>query len=166
MLLTYNNNNILLCGDATQKNFNSFLHTINNNKLLSSNILKVAHHGSRANNTTEILNQLINVDKNISIISTDGGIRYKTLPSSEVINYIKQSGNAKVICTSELNEEIITPVLSDLGQTQELDEAIRTFTQPVKSANYDGYIKVTVHNDGSINSHKFDKINSEEFIPL
>lgn len=148
--LEYNQKVIIFSADATLNNFSSLCNTVNPSKLLSSNILKVAHHGSKENNSNEILKKIVSANNNVSIISTDGGIRYNSLPSDDVINFLKEDLKARVLCTSEIPSTVDSQPLIDLGQSQDLNDGIRNFTKPHKSKSNNGYIKLSIDENGQI----------------
>lgn len=80
--LNYNNNSILFTGDI-EKRAEEFL--LNNNKNLKSDILKVAHHGSKTSTTTDFIK---NVTPKDALISCKENNIYKH-PSEETLKTLK-----------------------------------------------------------------------------
>lgn len=58
MKLNYNNFSMLFTGDIEKKAEEEILETYKNSKILESDILKVAHHGSKTSTTDEFLNKV------------------------------------------------------------------------------------------------------------
>lgn len=82
--LNYNNNSILFTGDI-EKRAEEFL--LNNNKNLKSDILKVAHHGSKTSTTTDFIK---NVTPKDALISCKENNIYKH-PSEETLKTLKDA---------------------------------------------------------------------------
>ncbi len=82
--LNYNNNSVLFTGDI-EKQAEEFL--LNNNKNLKSDILKVAHHGSKTSTTTDFIK---NVTPKDALISCKENNIYKH-PSEETLKTLKDA---------------------------------------------------------------------------
>ena len=82
--LNYNNNSVLFTGDI-EKQAEEFL--LNNNKNLKSDILKVAHHGSKTSTTTDFIK---NVTPKDALISCKENNIYKH-PSKETLKTLKDA---------------------------------------------------------------------------
>ncbi len=165
MHLKYKDRIILLGADATVDNWNEVIDVFTDlkqkNKLLS-NVLKVSHHGSIDNNTKPILTDITRKDDNISIISTDGGKRYKSLPSQDVIDFLSSKRKTKVYKTSDLILKEIEQVnVPDLGQNEIINAGLSLFTNPMKTTAYDGMIKVTIDENGNIEEKSINSIQEE-----
>lgn len=82
--LNYNNNSVLFTGDI-EKQAEDFL--LDNNKNLKSDILKVAHHGSKTSTTTDFIK---NVTPKDALISCKENNIYKH-PSEETLKTLKDA---------------------------------------------------------------------------
>lgn len=58
MKLNYNNFSMLFTGDIEKKAEKEILNTYGNSNILNSDILKVAHHGSKTSTTDEFLSRV------------------------------------------------------------------------------------------------------------
>lgn len=147
-LLKYKNIKILLNSDSTKECWNEILEQYTDD--LSSDIIKISHHGSRTDNTDDIMNNIIK-NKAVAIISTDGGKRYKSLPSQEVIKFLRENLNSKVLLTSSLNNtETSTNVSSDKLIEAGLDFS---FDKVHQTPEYDGYLQIIIDDEGKISEN-------------
>ena len=96
--VTFGNTNFLFTGDATDKTEEKIL-----DQDLSSNVLKVGHHGSRYSTTNEFLKK---VNPEYAIISVGEGNSCKH-PHKESLDKFKKYGT-KVYRTDELGTIIVT----------------------------------------------------------
>ncbi len=163
--LKYRGINIILGADATESNWNEIITIEKTNKtgrLLQSNILKVSHHGSKHNNSNKILESLVYKNKCFAVISTDGGIRYPSLPSESVIEYLNKRG-ALVCRTDNLGFNSLTSQdISDLGQGWLTDMAIcDSYPEEENNTIHDGFIKLSIDNDGNIDIREIPTILEE-----
>lgn len=151
--LKYNNVNILLSSDSTRECWNEILAQYDD---LTSDIVKISHHGSERDNTNRILYSELK-EKAIAIISTDGGKRYTNLPSSNVINFIKNNMDSKVLLTSSLNNDNVT---TSINANDKLIEAGLDYScdEINKQPKYDGYIQIIINEDGEITENLVNHI--------
>ena len=100
MKLNYNNFSMMLTGDIEEVAEKEIVKTYKDKKILKSDILKVAHHGSKTSTTEEILNE---IEPKVSLI----GVGKNNLfghPSSEVLKRLENL-NSKIFRT-DINGEI------------------------------------------------------------
>ena len=109
MKLNYNNFSMLFTGDIEKKAEEEILKTYKNSKMLESDILKVAHHGSKTSTTDEFLNK---VKPKIALIGV-GKDNMFGHPSNTTIEKLEKM-NIKIYRT-DLNAEISICV-NDKGQ--------------------------------------------------
>ena len=109
MKLNYNNFSMLFTGDIEKKAEEEILETYKNSKILESDILKVAHHGSKTSTTDEFLNK---VKPKIALIGV-GKDNMFGHPSNTTIEKLEKM-NIKIYRT-DLNAEISICV-NDKGQ--------------------------------------------------
>lgn len=109
MKLNYNNFSMLFTGDIEKKAEEEILKTYKNSKMLESDILKVAHHGSKTSTTDEFLNR---VKPKIALIGV-GKDNMFGHPSNTTIEKLEKM-NIKIYRT-DLNAEISICV-NDKGQ--------------------------------------------------
>ena len=109
MKLNYNNFSMLFTGDIEKKAEKEILETYKNSKILESDILKVAHHGSKTSTTDEFLNK---VKPKIALIGV-GKDNMFNHPSNTTIEKLEKM-NIKIYRT-DLNAEISICV-NDKGQ--------------------------------------------------
>ena len=86
MKLNYNNFSMMFTGDIEEVAEREIVKTYEDKKILKSDILKVAHHGSKTSTTEEILNE---IEPKVSLI----GVGKNNLfghPSSEVIERLEE----------------------------------------------------------------------------
>ena len=153
--IVYKDSKILLTGDSSVKNWNEIFSIENNH---TSDILKVSHHGSQENNTDYILSNLIRKDS-FAVISTDGGKKYTTIPSKNVIDNIQNKYQSKLFKTSDLTS---ISEISDknLYCSDDLISAVIDITgDNVQSNMYDGVIEISIQEDKTIKQNSFYKIN-------
>lgn len=158
--LHYAGKTIILSGDATKESWIEIIDDFSNrkekNKLLS-NILKVSHHGSKENNTKDVLKNTMQKPNSLSIISSAGG--YKSLPSQEVINYLTNERKSIVLNTSDLNtDEQNSSDIPDFKQSVTVNAGISTFTDPHKRIKYDGLIKISINQEGHMEASSINSI--------
>lgn len=109
MKLNYNNFSMLFTGDIEKKAEEEILETYKNSKILESDILKVAHHGSKTSTTDEFLSR---VKPKIALIGV-GKDNMFNHPSNTTIEKLEKM-NIKIYRT-DLNAEISICV-NDKGQ--------------------------------------------------
>ena len=109
MKLNYNNFSMLFTGDIEKKAEEEILETYKNSKILESDILKVAHHGSKTSTTDEFLSK---VKPKIALIGV-GKDNMFGHPSNTTIEKLEKM-NIKIYRT-DLNAEISICV-NDKGQ--------------------------------------------------
>ena len=109
MKLNYNNFSMLFTGDIEKKAEEEILETYKNSKMLESDILKVAHHGSKTSTTNEFLNK---VKPKIALIGV-GKDNMFGHPSNTTIEKLENMGIK--IYRTDLNGEISICV-NDKGQ--------------------------------------------------
>ena len=109
MKLNYNNFSMLFTGDIEKKAEEEILETYKNSKILESDILKVAHHGSKTSTTDEFLSR---VKPKIALIGV-GKDNMFGHPSNTTIEKLEKM-NIKIYRT-DLNGEISICV-NDKGQ--------------------------------------------------
>ena len=100
MKLNYNNFSMLFTGDIEKKAEEEILETYKNSKILESDILKVAHHGSKTSTTDEFLNK---VKPKIALIGV-GKDNMFNHPSNTTIEKLENMGIK--IYRTDLNGEI------------------------------------------------------------
>lgn len=155
LLLEYKNRKILLNGDSTIKNW---LEIFKENKNLKSDIVKISHHGSKNNNNIEVLSNIIK-NKAKTIISTDGGTKYKHIPSKEVINILKNKFQSEVLETNILTTPQKNNKFKIKNEIEDLVIDTLCEDKEQKRILYDGYIKVSIDDNGLIKS---EFVNSVE----
>lgn len=142
ILVKYAGKQILLTGDIPTAPWDIIL---NDYPDIKADIIKISHHGSKINNDSILLEKIIKPNA-YAIISTDGGKKYATLPSEEVINYLRNTLNCTVLNTSELG------IIAD--ETQDIDlatnEIIDMISEKVVEPFYNGYFKLVVDENGHI----------------
>lgn len=144
---------ILLNADSSLKNWCKIF---SNNSDYLSDIIKISHHGSKENNSEKLLSSLIK-SGSVSIISTDGGVKYSTIPSNEVIDYIETVCRAEVLKTNDLYKSNNKTLY---GISDELKEVVvDATTSDIESVSYDGFIKLTVLDDGRIVKETYSTFN-------
>lgn len=109
MKLNYNNFSMLFTGDIEKKAEKEILETYKNSKILESDILKVAHHGSKTSTTDEFLSR---VKPKIALIGV-GKDNMFNHPSNTTIEKLENMGIK--IYRTDLNAEISICV-NDKGQ--------------------------------------------------
>ena len=109
MKLNYNNFSMLFTGDIEKKAEEEILETYKNSKILESDILKVAHHGSKTSTTDEFLSR---VKPKIALIGV-GKDNMFGHPSNTTIEKLENMGIK--IYRTDLNGEISICV-NDKGQ--------------------------------------------------
>ena len=109
MKLNYNNFSMLFTGDIEKKAEEEILETYKNSKILESDILKVAHHGSKTSTTDEFLSR---VKPKIALIGV-GKDNMFGHPSNTTIEKLEKM-NIKIYRT-DLNAEI-SICINDKGQ--------------------------------------------------
>lgn len=157
LFLEYKKCKILLTGDSTDYNWkrifklNAFEHL--------ADIIKISHHGSIENNSGELLEKLMNKNA-YSIISSDGGFKYKTIPSNDVIHFLEEKLQSKVLQTSLVNHNKRQVVEKTPFYSSNIEEAVvDTITGDSYFGNhYDGYIKICIDDNGNITHSYFDSI--------
>lgn len=158
----YNNNNILLTGDSTKANWSEILKDPSLNNNLMSQITKISHHGSAQSNNKEIFDHIISKEKNVSIISTDGGILYKSIPSAEIINCLEKNCNSTLLRTDSLNIITKNQENEPLLEQDNIDlTTIETISNFAQGDNYNGLIKIIIDDDGIIHFFKIDTLEEE-----
>ena len=151
--ITYKTYNILLTGDATANNMDEIQDYLKE----KPNILKISHHGSRENNI-KILPHLLNTNT-YTIISTDNGIKYKSLPSTEIIEYINNICTNETILTSDLTINKSTQDINNFIKNDVLEAVIDESTQDCEIIKYDGLIHFSINEQGIINKRIYKTLN-------
>ncbi|MBQ8460036.1 MBL fold metallo-hydrolase [bacterium] len=157
-VFTYKNNKIFLPGDAGRR----ILEPLVRNLDLHSDIVKISHHGSRENNTNEILKGLLKGNDTISVIS-EGQNKYN-LPSQEVIEQLKFH-KSEVHITCDIGNIDIVEHEVDLGQNDITDSLLEDIGSEDLLENIitsDGCIQIIIDDFGSksITTHpSVDAIN-------
>ena len=100
MKLNYNNFSMMFTGDIEKKAEEEILETYKNLKILESDILKVAHHGSKTSTTDEFLSR---VKPKIALIGV-GKDNMFNHPSNTTIEKLENMGIK--IYRTDLNGEI------------------------------------------------------------
>ncbi len=96
--LTYGKNSFLFTGDLPTE---TEMQMLKNNLFLATNILKVAHHGSKFATSTEFLDK---IDSKEAVISVGKNNRYGH-PAMELLNRLKEK-NIKILRTDEMGDVI------------------------------------------------------------
>ena len=109
---------------------------------ISADILKVSHHGARADNPDDLLLKICK-SKSIAVLSSAGGKVYKNSPHPDVIKYLKQELRSNVLDTSSLayrnDIEKVPFAQVDGFHSEDADEPAT-----------DGYFKITVDEHGEV----------------
>lgn len=147
LFFKYKKCKILLTGDSTVNNW-KHIFKFNVHKYLSD-IIKISHHGSIENNSDELLKNLIN-HESYSIISSDGGYKYKTLPSVDVINSLDEKFHSQVLQTASLNHQQLQTV--ENIPASDIEEAVLDTVAERKHLcrHYDGYIRICIDDSSNI----------------
>ena len=101
---TFNNETMLLTGDASKKVFNRL---IREGKDISASYLKMPHHGSKHNMSKKILHE---IHPDVAIISHNNGHFGKAIdthPNQEILTLL-QSENIKILITNDVIKKGIT----------------------------------------------------------
>lgn len=153
ILIEYAGKKILLCADATPVNL-AYLEQED----ISSDIVKIPHHGSKHNNGTKILKQIANPDSLISIVSSDGGKLYASIPDKEVIEHLESLKNSTVLKTYELPQQTIGEYEDDIINSDLLVAGIDTVSEIQPRILHNGAFQITVDCDGNITTQKYNDI--------
>lgn len=150
----YKNKIILLCADAQGENWALL------DEEIDADIIKISHHGSYENNKPEYLNKIINTNSHISIISSDGGKLYKSIPSKKVVDYLEGLHSAKVLKTYNLT--VKTSKKKIASSSLLIDAAMENVGNDVSVETYDGAIKLSIKDDGEIRSDIYKTVEEIE----
>lgn len=155
MKLSYKNRVILLCGDADSDCWNE----IDGNQI-KADIIKIAHHGSAKNNPNYIIDKIVKESGSTTIISSDGGKRYKSIPSIDVINYLKNDKNSNLLLTHKLTSICIDNSETEINTGSDLlDAGLESIGETEPSIRYDGAYRVTIDNSGKITTRDYQRIS-------
>ena len=143
MLIEYANKKVLLTGDST---INNWLEILEKYSDIKSDIVKISHHGSKNNNDYETLANIIKPG-GIAIISTDGGVKYPSIPDENVIHMLKTELNCNVYLTSELGYSTIP---ADIDGDLESDDIIDLYSEIISEPSPIGYYKILISDSGDI----------------
>lgn len=100
----YNDFGMLFTGDIEEKAEQKIIDKYKNTNLLSANVLKVAHHGSKSSLIQEMINK---ISPEIAVIGVGKENKYGH-PNSEVVDRIKNKGT--IVYRTDLNGEIMLKV--------------------------------------------------------
>lgn len=139
MHFEYNSCNILLNADVPTKECRNFL--INND--IKANIIKISHHGSLNNNPK---NLLLTMSKTgcTAIISSDGNGKYKSVPHKNVLKWLDEDLQSKILKTYEL------PQMQSDNSDTEAHDSIDSVSEILHDTITDGYFKIIVNKKGKI----------------
>ncbi len=149
--IVYKNKTVLLCADAQKENWALLEENIN------ADIIKISHHGSFENNKPEYLSKIVNDSSHISIISSDGGKLYKSIPSKRVIDYLESLQNSQILKTYKL------PVKENdkkmLSSSLLINAAMDSIGNDITTNEYDGAIKLSIDKKGKISTKIYDAVD-------
>lgn len=145
--MLYENIKILLTADSTTSNW---MEILKNNDEYVSDVIKISHHGSIENNPFNLLEKLV-TKGTYSIISTDGGIRYSSLPSAEVIKSLNKL-ETKLTLTSDIDitEETEETEENNIYANSREKYVIKKLGKDINIPRKDGYIKISILEDRKI----------------
>ena len=152
MTFNYAGRQILLTGDVTRDVWENIFEQHGE---ISADIIKISHHGSIENNSAELL-QILTANSLVSVVSSDGNSRYKSLPAEEVIDFLENKDNHTTLRTYDLNQNFV-----DINQnTRNLsgNKVIDGINKNKSIINYDGYFKITIDENGHIEINRFQHI--------
>ncbi len=140
---------ILLTGDVTADVWDKILHS---DAEIKADIIKISHHGSKENNPYNIL-KLITKPNSYAIISSDGNIKYKALPSRDLIAFLQDECKINVLTTYDINQyqkDEKPKNIENLKENSIINFVSKSLTKD--SQIYSGYIKITIDKQGNITS--------------
>lgn len=150
--MVYKNRTILLSGDASIKNWEEIF---NEKDKYISDLIKISHHGSKENNPKQVLKKTLK-EGSISVISTDGGIRYSNVPSTEVISTIESLCKTCVIKTSDLSVNKVHDLnFKDINDLDIVEAVIEATTEEYESTQYEGLIQISIDDAGNMLENKY-----------
>lgn len=151
--IVYAGKRILLCADAAPINW-----TYLEPEDISSDIVKLPHHGSKHNNTPKILNQIANLESLISIVSSDGGKLYPSIPDEKIIEFLESLKDGKVLKTYELPQKTTSEYDDDTICSDFLRAGIDNVSEVRPRILHDGAFLITIDCKGNIATQKYDNI--------